>query len=331
MNPVNQPQLEYFETTDDGRIVHIQNLNQGSPAPDPYILPDVGPMLDPAKGIFNNPNPQFAFTIDNERGTINFAFPSTVLIHDANGNPLTAVYNPAKINAMADTSDPPRRFLSLQTLDPADNPSMANVNLQPLSPGMNWYPDARIVPGSEVVFGPDQRPGPHYGFRIQYTRIPSKGLDPIGPNQYKILYENDPNNPNNDPALKLGYIEFRQDSDASSVVNVSDDAYAGANYDPNVGFKPYGLPEHKANPAFDASQPASAANPLFLAPPNNQADPVEVLYRFQMNRPNDVVKVDYLTRELMNVTVEARLYDPASSRPQNTILTEKIKVRNLQH
>ena len=62
-----------------------------------------------------------------------------------------------------------------------------------------------------------------------------------------------------------------------------------------------------------------------------RADPVEVSYEFQMNRPNDVVKVDYLTRELMNVQLQTRLYDPASSRPQIVELGNKIKVRNLQH
>jgi hypothetical protein len=240
------------------------------------------------------------------------------------------VFSPVAINGNANTSDPPRRWLSLETLDPTVNPSIADATIHPLSNKMKWYNDVAIVPGSEVVFGPDQRPGPHYGFRIQYTRIPSKSLDPVGPNQYKINYqsENEALPAVQHIELSRGYMEFRPGAEGSNTVNVSDDAWAGGVYDPAVDYKPYGLPEHKANPAFDPSIPASAANPKVQ---NAPSDPVEVLYKFQTNRANDVVKVDYLTREQLNVTVESRLYDPASSRPQSAILTQNIKVRNLQH
>ena len=334
-NPLTQTKLEYYETTDDGRIVHVQNLPQGSASPDPTALPDVGPMIDPAKEIFNNTAAEFPFTIDNERGTVNFAFASTVLIHDANGNPLTAVFNPAAVNNTANTSDPPRRFMSLETLDPNANPNMADATLHPLSTKMKWYNDVAIVPGTEVLFGPDQRPGPHYGTRIQYTRVPSKSLDPVGPNQYKINYqnENETSTPNLHIELSRGFVEFRPGAEGSNNANVSDKAWNGGVYDPAVDYKPYGLPEYKANPAFDAGMPISGANPKFL-PGGGEgvaSDPIEVYYKFQVNRANDVVKIDYLTRELINVTVEARLYDPASSRPMSTILTQKLKVRNQQH
>jgi hypothetical protein len=63
---------------------------------------------------------------------------------------------------------------------------------------------------------------------------------------------------------------------------------------------------------------------------NVASDPVEVAYQFQTNRPSDVVKIDYLTRELMEVTIQSRLFDPATATPQATDLSEKIKVRNLQ-
>lgn len=334
-NPLTQALLEYYETTDDGRIVHVQNLAPGAVPPDPTALPDVGPMIDTAKNIFKNTAAEFAFDIDNERGTINFAFPSTVLIHDAAGKPLTAVFAPFAVNGTANMTDPPRRFLSLETLDPLANPNMPDATLHPLSPVMKWYADVAIVPGTEVVFGPDQRPGPHYGFRIQYTRIPSKSLDPIGPNQYKLNYqnENDPLPATQHIELSRGYMEFRPGAEGSNTVNVSDKAWTAGNYDSAVDFKPYGVPEYKANPAFDPAMQQSMANSKFLpgAGDGVPSDPVEVYYKFQVNRPNDVVKVDYLTRELINVTVESRLYDPSSSRPMSAILTEKLKVRNLQH
>ena len=50
-----------------------------------------------------------------------------------------------------------------------------------------------------------------------------------------------------------------------------------------------------------------------------------------MIRANDVVKVDYMTRDLMNVALEVRLYDAHTGQPQIISLSDKIKVRNLQH
>jgi hypothetical protein len=49
-----------------------------------------------------------------------------------------------------------------------------------------------------------------------------------------------------------------------------------------------------------------------------------------MNRPSDIVKIDYLTRELMSVTINSRLYDPATTGAQDTLLTSQVKARNLQ-
>jgi hypothetical protein len=79
------------------------------------------------------------------------------------------------------------------------------------------------------------------------------------------------------------------------------------------------LPIYKYNPATGSVDGSQAA------------DPVEVYYNFQMNQANDVVKFDYMTRDLMNFTLEMRLYEVGSGKPQVTRLTDKIKVRNLQH
>ncbi len=163
-----------------------------------------------------------------------------------------------------------------------------------------------IVPGSERVYGPDQRPGPNYGYRTLYTRV-SANAGVIGPNEYKINYQDVPNatavQDQADPRVRVGYIEFDSLPDGDQV---------------NSGIGPHSLPVFKFNPntgAIDQTMPA---------------DPVEVTYDFQLNRSNDVVKIDYLTRSMVNVAVEARLYDPASSRPQLTDMSDKIRVRNLQ-
>ena len=102
----------------------------------------------------------------------------------------------------------------------------------------------------------------------------------------------------------MGYIEFQQGTDLNP--GVVDDPANGI-------YKPTVLPTRK----IDAV--------------NTAADLVEVSYSFTMVRPNDVVKVDYMTRDLMNVALEVRLFDVHSGQPQIISLSEKVKVRNLQH
>ncbi len=55
------------------------------------------------------------------------------------------------------------------------------------------------------------------------------------------------------------------------------------------------------------------------------ADPVEVYYSFQMDLPNDVVKMDYMTRALTIFTLEMRLYDSGSGKAQITRLSDKVR------
>jgi hypothetical protein len=271
-------------------------------------------MLDPQYGIFTNPaQTLFAFTVDSEKGLINFAFPSSVMIHET--SPPYArrgqMYSPADINAQL-TALPgswEKRFLSLRELPTTQwggMPLNPTGLISPLSPATNWANTVRIVPGSEQVFGPDQRPGPNYGRRVLYARV-SANAGAIGLNEYKINYEDIRNISNpNDPRQRIGYIEFNSIPDTTDPLNPNN---------PNGG--PNSLPVQKVNPATG------------LLDPSLPADPVEVYYSFQMNRPNDVVKIDYLTRELMNVTMEARLFDPASGAAQTTALAQKVKVRNL--
>ncbi|RYG64641.1 hypothetical protein EON77_19470, partial [bacterium] len=56
--------------------------------------------------------------------------------------------------------------------------------LSPLDPRQG-FTRARIVPGSEEVFGPDMSPGPNYGVEIRYRRTTR---DVPGPNEYRINY-----------------------------------------------------------------------------------------------------------------------------------------------
>ena len=52
----------------------------------------------------------------------------------------------------------------------------------------NYLRNARIVPGSETVAGPNMTPGSGYGIPIRYERVPLALGDP-GLNQYKIDYD----------------------------------------------------------------------------------------------------------------------------------------------
>jgi prepilin-type N-terminal cleavage/methylation domain-containing protein len=311
-DPVNAATLDYFQAigaySGDTRIFHITGLARGSNPPAvPGAFADVGPQFDPKSGAFTNLTTPFAFTVNADKGIVNTAFSSGVLVNSGSGTtpayvPLPQRYSPATI----DNVSPNRRYIDLRaTLPTPLNPASA---VSPLNTGSPWYADVHIVPGSELVYGPDQQPGPHYGARIRYTRV-SSIVSAVGPNQYRINYENNSNpGPSTDPSLYLGYLEFQQGTDTTPAV-VEDPA--------NGKFKPIILPTLKVDPA-DSTK-------------NIAADNVEVSYSFTMIRPNDVIKVDYMTRDLMNVALEVRLYDAHSGQPQIISLTDKVKVRNLQH
>ena len=316
LDSLKQDPLTYYEALGayggDTRIFSLSVPQGMTPPPVPGALPDAGPQPDPKTGAFTNLTAPFAFTVNADKGIINFSYSSTVLVNKGPGGlppygPLPQRYDTATINNL----DPAhaRRYVDLRAALPAPlNPPSAVSPLNTMSP---WYADVHVVPGSELVYGPDQQPGPHYGYRIRYTRIPSLSINAvaIGPNQYRINYENNSNpGPSTDPSLYVGYIEFQQGTDPTPT----------ASENPALkSYKAIVLPTLRAD--------------LVNAGVNLPADNVEVSYSFTMVRPNDVVKVDYMTRDLMNVALEVRLYDIRSGLPQIISLSDKIKVRNLQH
>lgn len=319
-DPMNQSPLDYYqyEVRDIGnnfvnrKVLHYQAIPGQDPALAAGDTGDVGPHL--INGVFdpaNISNIKFAFTVDPQRGAVNFSFPSTVLIHDATNRPLPAYYSPADVNGNL-TSSYDKRYIDMRTALPTTIWNGQQLNppglTSPLDAGTNWYSTVRIVPGSEKIYGPDQQAGVHYGHRILYTRVASNSGDITGLNQYKINYEDVGNSGNSsDPRLHIGYIEF------NSIPDTSDTSQPNSNL---VGTNSLPLYMSDNTGTVDGTIPAA---------------PIDITYSFQMNRPNDVVKVDYLTRELMSFSLEARLYDSATSTPQSTSLTQKIKVRNLQH
>lgn len=338
-DPTQRNPLDYYEgiSFPNGatKIVHIDPtlaVKPGDPPPDPTsaTYPDVSGQF--ANGEFTQPG-QFSFSPSPNKGLVSFSYPSTSVIHDSAGAPLAQRYSPDDINNAYSAFGPlgpgARRFLSLTQLPTTNwggsplNP--ATIPASPLGPGpANTWVTPSIVPGTELVFGPDQRPGVHYGFRIQYSRV-SSASGFTGPNQYKINFTNNANIPGGlggaPPSLLAGYIEFDSVPDG---VNYNSGTFTGggSGLDPTTNRPAAGshmLPIYKFNTATMSVDGTKVS------------DPVEVYYNFQMNQPGDVIKIDYMTRALMIFSLEMRLYDPTSGKPQVTRLTDKIKVRNLQH
>jgi hypothetical protein len=57
---------------------------------------------------------------------------------------------------------------------------------------------------------------------------------------------------------------------------------------------------------------------------------VTISYYYQNNSPDDLVKVDYLTRELVNINLTARSFDPLTRRSISTTVANRVHIRNTQ-
>jgi prepilin-type N-terminal cleavage/methylation domain-containing protein len=262
--------------------------------------------VDPANPPLqrNNP-PQMMFSADARRGVVNFAFPYWIWMYDAQGRPEIPAYDPEVVNQEfnARAFDPvtgafnpdAQRYISLKTLPAA-------VGKYQYASPLTAIPNVMIVPGSEVIYGPDQRPGPHYGKRILYTRIPLVGPE-IGPNEYKIRYTDIPNGNPADPMQAMGTIEFARGTDPAQ-----------------------GGPNPQARPGVGLPVNSYAADGTLTGP----AADITVAFQIQNNRSSDSVKADYLTRQLVNFTAGVRLYDFGSGQAQQVNLTQRIAVRNQQ-
>ena len=233
---LNAPVLRYFVGDGSGQITeYTYNTTTGQTTSTPTnfgLNPD---------GTFVNPSPLIAFTVDTKKGNVNFAFPASEVLKDANGNVTNEmIYSPAEINAAYN-------FATLNQGSPPNNPAYVPIptiryvwlkvpdtayNQAGTSP-LATVPNARIVAGSEQVIGPDQRPGPHYGQPILYTRVPSNSSAPIGWNQYRINYTNIINMTNStDPTQSVGFLQFDSQPDAPGVINSLPESYV---VDPNTG------------------------------------------------------------------------------------------------
>lgn len=309
-SPLTAPELEYFYW--DGAAAHnVQYVTFDTIGGTITSAVDTGfnprrPALLPGT---MTPGRFLMFTVDERRGVMSFAFPHSITQGGAN-EPARILPSQANsefnyVRSTGGNALNAYRMVSLLPYNASENPSgmMPADNPADPSPALARIPDARIVPGSETVVGPDMRPGPHYGQPIAYTRAP-RYTDPkrLGPNEYLINYSSiaNSNAGATDSDTRVQAMLRTIQRAGTIIFNSADDA-AGT---------PNSLPE-----SLDAQ-----GNPVYI----------EVTYQIQNNRASDVVKASYLTRELMTAAVSVKLYDFSSGQPQSATITQKIRVRNLQ-
>jgi prepilin-type N-terminal cleavage/methylation domain-containing protein len=216
--------IRYYRATPDGQerdewVANLtliqQMIETGQPQPN---------WLNPALNYYADAEPM-AFYVNTEAGLVDLALPwwfqypaqgvsfktgaFATPFNDSNPDPTTinGRYNKAY---QGDPNNAPniRRYVSLLDLDNDGVMDGASNHLT--------FPSASIVPGSEVVIGPDQRPGPNYRRPIRYQRVSAANATP-GPNQYRILYQDAVpyqevlRNYGFTPQLLRGYIEFYSD------------------------------------------------------------------------------------------------------------------------
>jgi hypothetical protein len=183
-----------------------------------------------------------------------------------------------------------KRFINLaQVNQPGGDPSPLNR--------LNGMARAYVTPGSEAVYGPDQRPGPNYGNLVRYSRVASR---PVGPNQYFINYTD---MPEPDWNAALG---------------------SGVSYDPKT-FNPNDFVSSVLQPQYRAGY--IELNSRFGEPiPQGN---IYVSYRFQFTEPNDRVVVDYNTGDTVEVVLTIKNF-PQTNTPLGQSVTVKgsTKVRN---
>ncbi len=194
------------------------------------------------------------------------------------------------------------RFLDLRTVPQGDRtPS-------PLA----LYPNASIVPSSEEVWGPDQTPGAVNALEVRYRRV---NKEP-GPNEYRINYTGLP-----EPSA-AGY--------AALGLPVPPAAYTPSSFVSAIV-----QPRYKAGYIQLCSYPevpiaatmrvrGAAAGTTFDVPGR-----IRVAYRFQFTNATDTVRVDYDTRQLMQILVTIRNYPQSSvPNPQTVTMKATANVKN---
>jgi prepilin-type N-terminal cleavage/methylation domain-containing protein len=273
--------------------VPAQNDSSGWTANDASLTPSTDPTV--ATGVFSDaPYWNTAFN----RFNINRVFNKVWADAQANRNGI-----PTQFGEIGGA----HRFIDLRTIPQGDGTA------SPLA----QYNRAAIVPGSEEVFGPDQNPGPNYSHQVRYRRV---NKEP-GPNEYRINYAN-----LNEPSA-AGW--------AALGLPVPPATYTRTNFVSAVVQPRYraGYIQLCSNPEVPvpavmsvvSQNPVDAPGTTYVVPGR-----IRVAYRFQFTTSQDVMRVEYDTRQLMQVLVTIRNYPQAQNLPNPQTVTMKAtaNVRN---
>jgi prepilin-type N-terminal cleavage/methylation domain-containing protein len=236
---------------------------------------------------------------------------------------------PNGVHRFIDLRNTPNSDGTLSPLDPtytSGSNTITGFNYN--TPDGGYRSKVQIVPGSEIVTGPDQLAGPHQGQPIRYIRVTSG--DP-GPNQYKLNYA-DLQEPLNPSTGKIDYSQAYPGTDIQPYL-------AGFNprvYDPTNVISAVLQPRYKVGYLQFDSDPNQ---PLGVGTASGGW--INVYYRFQFtgNRTGtaaqaggsltDAFAVDYDTRQLMSVLLTVLDYAQSTlPNPQSVTLKSTSLVRN---
>ncbi len=191
---------------------------------------------------------------------------------------------------------------------------------------------ARIVPGSETVSGPDQKPGPNYAHPVRYTRT---NHNP-GPNQYRINYTDlrEPTDPSTNMVTQNAYQLY-------GLTGAEVAGFDPTKYDPTNFTSATIEPRFKVGYLQLNSDPNLPLPNGYMFNGNPVPVPFRISYRFQFTgtlAPNqlqagagatDVFDVDYDTRQLMQVLLTIRNYPQSDlPNPQSITLKSTAAIRN---
>ena len=182
------------------------------------------------------------------------------------------------------------------TLRTATGTNTSPLTANGATPAAAQVANAHLVPGSVRVYGPDATPGPNLGSSVLYSPV-GPGM-PLSFNQYKV------DNQNGTLAFFVTATESlptvkADNTTAADLVKIAFD------YQANLSPTRATLLEVAAPPPV-ASTAVSAANP---------ARPLQV-------------KVDYQTRDLMDINIGVRVYDPTDGHALTVPQSTRVQIGN---
>ncbi len=284
--------------------LRVPTRGQQSAAGAPNVADRVGVRVSPY-----DPNTPLDFTPNNDPDV------GTGVWSDERFQPVNRTFNKLwtdfpRLAPGLDRATYVRRFIDLRAVPQADG------SLSPLLPAADpadVVARAVLTPGSEVVVGPDQRPGPNYGRYVRYTRVTQR---PVGPNQYLINYTDQPEPRWSELGLPYTIGDLRYDPRA----------YRADEFFQAVLQAPYRAGYVELNSRFGEPIPSGFRGPNGFVPTGN----IYVSYRFQYTEPKDVVAVDYDTTQVVEFTVTIRNFPQSQNlpNPQNITVRGAAEARN---